>query len=202
MLSFAIETVNNALEEAFNNPGFKAELRQRLFEDSQESRDASKSNKRYASSNNSSLPQMEIDESKNNKSSRAGKKGLKTSLLKNVRTVVEVAQQYGVDPKLAVAMMLVESGGDHKAVGDNGTSFGLFQLHRGGMLTAAGLTTREAFDPRTNANVSLKNLAKIDDRYCDKGTAAAKSQRPARPQEYARKVNAHLGKAAQLIAMV
>ena len=123
------------------------------------------------------------------------------NLLQNVRTVVDVAKEKGVDPKLAVAMMLVESGGDNRAVGDNGTSFGLFQLHRGGMLTEAGLTKDQAFDPRTNAEVSLGNLAKIDDKYADPGTAAAKSQRPANPLDYAAKVNASMDEAAELIAM-
>jgi len=123
------------------------------------------------------------------------------TVLNNVKTVVEVAKEVGVDPKLAVAMMLVESGGDNRAVGDNGTSFGLYQLHKGGMLTDAGLTKEQAFDPRTNAEVSLGNLAKIDQNYSDPGKAAAASQRPAEPADYARKVNASMDEAAELIAM-
>ena len=123
------------------------------------------------------------------------------TVLNNVKTVVEVAKEVGVDPKLAVAMMLVESGGDNRAVGDNGTSFGLYQLHQGGMLTDAGLTKEQAFDPRTNAEVSLGNLAKIDQNYSDPGKAAAASQRPAEPADYARKVNASMDEAAELIAM-
>lgn len=123
------------------------------------------------------------------------------TVLSNVRTVVDVAHQVGVDPQLAVAMMLVESGGDNRAVGDRGTSFGLYQLHRGGMLTDAGLTREEAFDPRTNAEVSLGNLARIDDRYSDPGRAAAASQRPAHPADYARRVNASMDEAARLMAL-
>lgn len=123
------------------------------------------------------------------------------TVLNNVKTVVEVAKEVGVDPKLAVAMMLVESGGDNRAVGDGGTSFGLFQLHKGGMLTDAGLTKEQAFDPATNAKVSLGNLAKIDQNYSDPGKAAAASQRPAEPGEYAKKVNASMDEAAELIAM-
>lgn len=123
------------------------------------------------------------------------------TVLNNVRTVVEAAKEEGVDPKLAVAMMLVESGGDNRAVGDNGTSFGLFQLHKGGMLTSAGLTPEQAYDPHTNAHVSLSNLAKIDDRYSNPGQAAAASQRPADPVGYAQKINASMDEAAELIAM-
>ncbi|MCA9800636.1 MAG: transglycosylase SLT domain-containing protein [Cyanobacteria bacterium HKST-UBA02] len=123
------------------------------------------------------------------------------TLLNNVRTVVDVAERHGVDPNLAVAMMLVESGGDNRAVGDGGTSFGLFQLHRGGMLTEAGLSRDQAFDPRVNAEVSIGHLAEIDQNYADPGRAAAASQRPAHPQEYARRVNANLDDAARLVAM-
>lgn len=123
------------------------------------------------------------------------------TVLDNVRTVVEVAREHGVDPKLAVAMMLVESGGDNRAVGDNGTSFGLFQLHHGGMLTEAGLTPEQAYDPRTNAEVSIGNLAKIDQNYSNPGRAAAASQRPADPAGYAVKVNNSMDEAAELIAM-
>lgn len=125
----------------------------------------------------------------------------KQAVLDNVKIVVDVAKQVGVDPKLAVAMMLVESGGDNKAVGDNGTSFGLFQLHDGGMLTSAGLTSQQAFDPRTNAEVSLGALAKVVERMGNTGEAAAASQRPADPVGYAAKVNASLDEAAELIAM-
>lgn len=122
------------------------------------------------------------------------------TVLDNVRTVVEVAKEKGVDPTLAVAMMLVESGGDNRAVGDNGTSFGLFQLHDGGMLTSAGLTPQQAFDPRTNAEVSLGSLAEVVKRMGNTGEAAAASQRPADPAGYARKVNASMDEAAELIA--
>jgi len=123
------------------------------------------------------------------------------TLLNNVRTVVDVAERHGVDPNLAVAMMLVESGGDNRAVGDGGTSFGLFQLHRGGMLTEAGLSRDQAFDPRVNAEVSIGHLAEIDQNYADPGRAAAASQRPAHRQEYARRVNANMDDAARLVAM-
>jgi hypothetical protein len=119
----------------------------------------------------------------------------------NALIVEKVAKEVGVDPKLAVAMMLVESGGNNRAVGDNGTSFGLFQLHEGGMLTSAHLTPTQAMDPETNARVSLGNLAKLDPSdYPSLGAMAAASQRPADPEGYAAKINATMRQADTLLA--
>lgn len=122
--------------------------------------------------------------------------------LANTRSVVNVAEQVGADPTLAVAMMLVESGGNNKAVGDNGTSFGLFQLHEGGMLTSAGLTPSQAYDPSTNARVSLTSLKKTHDMYpkLSPGDLAARSQRPADASGYAVKIEANMSVARDLIA--
>ncbi len=72
--------------------------------------------------------------------------------------------------------MLVESGGNNKAVGDGGTSFGLFQLHQGGELPA-GWTPEQAFDPRANAEVALSVFAQQNG--SDPGQIAASAQRPA-----------------------
>lgn len=121
----------------------------------------------------------------------------------NAKIVAQVARERGVDPVAAVAMMLVESGGRATAVGDNGTSFGLFQLHEGGMLTAAGLTKEQAFDPRTNAMVSLRSLRHEWEKGHATRTAgeiAAASQRPADPVGYARKVDAAMDRARSLLA--
>ena len=119
----------------------------------------------------------------------------------NAGVVADVAREQGVDPVVAVAMMLVESGGNAGAVGDGGTSFGLFQLHKGGMLTAAGLTAQQAFDPRTNAAVSLKSLAHEWKKGPNRspGAIAAASQRPADPAGYARKVDAMMDRARSLL---
>lgn len=121
----------------------------------------------------------------------------------NVQVVKKVAKELGVDPVLAVAMMLVESGGNAKAVGDNGTSFGLFQLHKGGMLTSAGLTPEQAYNPETNARVSLKSLKayQAKKKYASPGHTAAASQRPANPEGYAQKVNTKMAEARKLLGM-
>lgn len=121
----------------------------------------------------------------------------------NAQVVARVAGQHGVDPTVAVAMMLVESGGNSRAVGDGGTSFGLFQLHRGGMLTAAGLTPGQAFDPETNANVALRSFAHEHAKGHARrtpGEIAAASQRPYDPVGYARKVDAAMERARTLLA--
>jgi soluble lytic murein transglycosylase-like protein len=120
----------------------------------------------------------------------------------NARVVAQVAREQGVDPTVAVAMMLVESGGRANAVGDGGTSFGLFQLHEGGMLTAAGLSSTQAFDPRTNAAVALKSYAHEWSKGHARrspGEIAAASQRPADPVGYAAKVDAAMDRARALL---
>ncbi|MCW2972542.1 MAG: hypothetical protein JWN72_815 [Thermoleophilia bacterium] len=119
----------------------------------------------------------------------------------NAATVASVAKQVGVDPVAAVAMMLVESGGNAHAVGDGGTSFGLFQLHEGGMLSSAGLSSTQAFDPATNARVSLTSLAHQQRIGPDRspGEIAAASQRPADPAGYAKRVDAMMERARALL---
>ncbi len=51
-----------------------------------------------------------------------------------VQVIVRHAHRFGLDPAAVVAYMLEESGGRWNALGDHGTSFGPFQMHRGGAL--------------------------------------------------------------------
>ncbi len=51
-----------------------------------------------------------------------------------VQVIVRHAHRFGLDPAAVVAYMLEESGGRWDALGDHGTSFGPFQMHRGGAL--------------------------------------------------------------------
>lgn len=104
--------------------------------------------------------------------------------------IIATAQRLGVDPILALASAKVESGFNPKAVGDNGTSFGLYQLHEGGEL--GNLTPQQAFDPSTNAAVALQQFKNVQRSYpnvTDPGQIAALAQRPADPQGYAAKVD-------------
>lgn len=76
-----------------------------------------------------------------------------------VSAVANQARAAGVPPDLAVAIALEESGGDPRAVGDTGSSYGLFQLHKGGAL--GNLTPQQAFDPATNAGVVLRSWGRL-----------------------------------------
>lgn len=107
-----------------------------------------------------------------------------------VATVVSTAQGLGVDPLTALADSLQESGLDPTAVGDSGSSFGLFQLHRGGEL--GSLTPTQAFDPATNASVALGEFASVakSSPGLSPGALAAAAERPANPGPYAAAVNA------------
>jgi hypothetical protein len=134
--------------------------------------------------------------------------------------VLQVAQEKGVDPLLALATAQQESGLTPTSKGDyehgRPTSFGVFQLHEGGEL--GNLTPEQAYDPKTNANVALSEFAAVQKLSAAKaladfskavrlatprathdqimaqaatpGMIAALAQRPGNPLKYARDVNA------------
>lgn len=128
------------------------------------------------------------------------------TVLNNVKTVIEVAKEKGIDPTLAVATMLVESGGDNKAVGDGGHSIGLFQLNDNG--EGAGMSVAQREDPRLNAETALSVFAQNENAVRDinrdgkisGGDLASQSQRPADMPGYVAKVDASMDEARQLIA--
>lgn len=64
--------------------------------------------------------------------------------------------KYNVPPLFLKAVMLAESGGDPHAVGDNGHSVGLFQLHDQGYGYGMGDLR---FDPEANADRAARGLA-------------------------------------------
>ena len=106
--------------------------------------------------------------------------------------ITQVAQSLGVPVPLALAMAQQESGFIPNRVGDYGTSFGIYQLHQGGEL--GSLTPQQAFDPATNAQVSLGHLAAVlrANPGMNWGQAAAAAQRPYNPAAYAASVNSIL----------
>lgn len=121
----------------------------------------------------------------------------------NAKVVADVARQLGVDPVLAVATMLTESGGNNREhTGDGGTSFGLFQLHEGGELPKdwyPGQPNHEkAFDPRENAQIALSYFAKLKDTYSG-SLLAFKSQRPADQAKYEARINQNMEAARLLV---
>ncbi len=67
-----------------------------------------------------------------------------------------LGQQYRVPPMFLKAVMLAESGGRPDAIGDNGHSVGLFQLHDQGYGHGMG---DSRFDPEVNAERAVKGLS-------------------------------------------
>lgn len=67
-----------------------------------------------------------------------------------------LGQKYNVPPLFLKAVMLSESGGRPDAIGDNGHSVGLFQLHDQGYGHGMG---DQRFDPELNADRAAKGLA-------------------------------------------
>lgn len=130
-----------------------------------------------------------------------------------IPTIVKVARNYGVDPDLAVAIARQESGLNPWAVGDKGSSFGLFQLHIGGELPRdwqkdyivgpSGRIPRRAADPEANASVSLRVVGNVAKSHpsASPGTIAALAQRPADQTGYARSVNSLMGRGANYGAL-
>ncbi len=85
-----------------------------------------------------------------------------------------------------VATARQESGLNPSAIGDSGTSFGLFQHHIGG----AGGTSKESAQRYLNPRMSAKERAKWFKKWnITTGEGAARLQRPADPSGYARSVN-------------
>lgn len=75
--------------------------------------------------------------------------------------VAPVAQRYGVPDSIWETVAYQESGFNTRAVGDNGTSFGLFQLHEGGQLPQSYYSDPQAvFDPGLNAQLAMPAIAR------------------------------------------
>lgn len=72
--------------------------------------------------------------------------------------IVNIAQQEGVDPSLALAVAQQESGFNPSAVGDGGKSFGLFQIHQPSHPDYKGGT-----DPEANARYGIRYLRNLLD---------------------------------------
>lgn len=127
--------------------------------------------------------------SSSSSSTSSGRPGL-------LQTIIAAARRFGADPVLMVATAMRESGLNWDAVGDNGTSFGPFQHHRGGALGAhdpawamspAGVEERAAVFAAAHAHT---------------GADAAAIQRPADPTAYARSVDSYLPQARKYVEFV
>ena len=102
-----------------------------------------------------------------------------------IEMIIHESAAAHVDPVLAVSVAILESALNPKAVGDNYTSFGLFQLHKGGELGA--MSESDAFDPVRNTRVALKYFEGVTGD--NPGDIAAAAQRPLYREIYAMTVN-------------
>lgn len=99
--------------------------------------------------------------------------------------IAQHARRTGADPYTLLATAIVESGLNPRAVGDNGTSYGLYQMHVGGAGGSSHESAKRYLDPLT----AIENRARHF-RGGAGGRFAASVQRPADPGGYASKVDA------------
>jgi cell wall-associated NlpC family hydrolase len=111
-----------------------------------------------------------------------------------LQAAVQAALAHHADPRAFVATMLVEDPGlKWNAVGDQGTSFGPFQMHQGGALGSHSVGWAES-PAALNERASEFSRLGIHG-----GRGAAALQRPADPTGYAAKVDQNLERAAALV---
>lgn len=113
-----------------------------------------------------------------------------------IQIITQVATGLGVPVSLAIAIAQHESGLNPNAVGDNGSSFGLYQLHRGGELgsMAPEQVMGDEKGMFLNAYTALSRVAYVlkQNPSASPGDIAAMAQRPANPGAYAATINALL----------
>ncbi|PFE03933.1 invasion protein [Bacillus cereus] len=86
----------------------------------------------------------------------------------NKLVITEISKQYGVPEWIPLAIADHETKFNRKAVGDKGTSFGLFQLHRGG-LAPAQFSEENLKDAKTNATIAISHMVSSYKRGVNKG---------------------------------
>lgn len=96
-----------------------------------------------------------------------------------------------------LATSLAESGGRLDAVGDQGSSFGPYQMNRRGRLASTGFTPQQAMDPVLSTRAAAGEFQRY--RTSDPGVWAARAQRPADPVGYAAKVRQLLPEARRIL---
>ncbi|MFD3449969.1 transglycosylase SLT domain-containing protein [Microbacteriaceae bacterium 4G12] len=95
---------------------------------------------------------------------------LNSAEAKQMKQIIsEEAKKYNLPEWIPLTIAEHESRLNPRAVGDKGTSFGLFQLHRGNGLAPDHITDEQLKDPRTNAQIAMPHLAKGYERGVKKG---------------------------------
>ncbi|WP_369901433.1 transglycosylase SLT domain-containing protein [Bacillus manliponensis] len=98
---------------------------------------------------------------------------LQSEEVKEIKQIItEEAKKHNVPEWIPLTIAEHESRFNPRAIGDNGTSFGLFQLHRGGGLAPEHLTDEQLKDPRTNAEIAMPHLARGYRKGMEKGLTA------------------------------
>lgn len=114
-------------------------------------------------SNVSSTPIQDRAKQRNSQAVSSGSSNIKAVGNKQdiQSMIVRIAQEEGVDPALALSIAHVETGGSFNpnAVGDNGNSFGLFQIHKPSHPDYKGGT-----DPEANTRYGLRLFKNLLDR--------------------------------------
>lgn len=107
--------------------------------------------------------------------------------------VKKAAAATGADPAALLATSLVEDGAQIGGVGDQGTSFGPWQMHQGGALGTHNAAWANSYAAALDRAQQFARLG------VHGGPGAAAVQRPANPAAYAQRVQAELGQARQLL---
>lgn len=110
-----------------------------------------------------------------------------------IQNIRKAAQQAGADPAAMLATALTEDGARLGVVGDQGTSYGAFQMHRGGALGSHTPQWADSYGAFLNRAQEFKRL------QVHGGKGAAAVQRPADPTGYAAKVQGNLAEARRLL---
>lgn len=95
--------------------------------------------------------------------------------------ILQGSRRYNLDPRAVAAISFHESGGRFGAVGDGGTSFGPFQLHRGGALPS-GKTAAWA-NSRAGVDYALRQMGSVAAGLQGHAAVAAISRRFERPAD-------------------
>lgn len=80
--------------------------------------------------------------------------------------IIQLCENYGIDPAIVMAMIWKESRFHAGSVGDNGNSFGLMQIQprwHSGLMAQLGCT--DLFDPYQNVTVGITILSNHANRY-------------------------------------
>lgn len=103
------------------------------------------------------------------------------------------AAQAGADPVAMLATEITEDGARLGVIGDNGTSAGSFQFHKGGALGNHPFSWADTYPAFLNR---AQEFARLQVHH---GKGAASVQRPADPTGYAAKVDANTAEARRLL---